>query len=138
MTSLADALKERISCLEDEQGELEDSLNRVVEKIQVLKELLEEELGEPVNNKPSKNKPKKVKKSAKNKTGAKVTADSQDQNPEQRDLFSQTSRMEGTPPDVAERLSKKKFTPVARPVYDYGAGVHPGVGDPKTRRQGLK
>mgnify|MGYP005857036601 CR=1 FL=1 len=135
MTSLVDALQERISCLEDEQGELEDSLNRVVGKIQVLKELLEEESGETSTKKTSKGKPKKVKKSTKKRP---EVSDSKDENPEQYDLFSQVSHMQGTPPDVAERLSKKKFTPTPRPVYDYGAGVHPGIGDPKTRRQGTK
>jgi len=129
MTDLVVALRERISALEDEREELEDSLNRVTVRIGVLEELLVEEedgMGGPVPKpKKKRGRPKRAKnKKPTPKTTVKKTK------PEDEELLRQAAKLDGTPADVAERLSKRKFTPMPRPQRCYGPGVHPGVGGP--------
>lgn len=131
MTDLATALRDRISALEDEREELEDALNRVTARIGVLEELLVEECGEEGPAKPA---PKKRgrPKGSKNKPKAPAKRTTKKKEPEVEDdpVLQEAMRMEGTDPEIAERLSKRKFTPVARPDRSYGPGIHPGVAGP--------
>ena len=46
MSKLAEALRDKISALDDEKEELEDALNRIVIKLETYEELLAEETGE--------------------------------------------------------------------------------------------
>jgi len=130
-TDLASALRERISVLEDEQGELEDSLGRLVAKIEVLKELLAEEDGQEesailVKKKPRSTKDARVRKQLSVKQEVRTSPDDE--------IVQEASKLAGTPSDIEERLSKRKFVPIARPKQVYGPGVHPGVGGPASRR----
>jgi len=137
MADLAAALRERISALEDEREELEASLNRVTARIGVLEELLvEEEEGGAEGPAPKPKKKRGRPKGSKNKkTPAKAPA--KETKPEDEELLREASKLDGTPADVAERLSKRKFTPVPRPQQSYGPGVHPGVGGPGNSGPGV-
>ncbi len=123
MSSLTDALRGKISILEDEKEELEDALNRVVIKLETYEELLveEEEGGTPAPASPTskKKRGRGRPKGAKNKkTAAKESAAPRDELWEQAES-SLPAGFDGTSPEEQER-ALRRFNPTARPAPNYG------------------
>lgn len=130
MTDLATALRDKISDLDDEREELEDSLNRVTEKIGLLESLLVEETGEEAPataKKRGRGRPKgaKNKKTAAAKNAAKASNAPKDALWEQ----AEGSLPEGSSGSTIEDQQKaiRRFNPTPRPAANYGVKA----GDPK-------
>ena len=119
-TDFIDALNAKIIGLEGDKDELEEKLDNIEARLEILKELLAEEGGKSPPKKRGRPQGSKNKKTPKRQS----SVDTSDP------VHVEASRMEGTPADIAERLSKRKFTPAPRQVTSYGPGVHPGVGGP--------
>ena len=138
MSDFTEALGLKISALEDDLGECEETVFRIQAKIEMLNELLIEEEGSKGASKPpipthvrkgKKGRPKGSK-NRKKKAGAKSNAaDPSDGRVLLSDAeLSQVESMEGTDPEVAKRLSSRKFVAHPRGDYSYVPGVHPGEG----------
>lgn len=125
-TDFIAALKAKILSLEGDKDELEEDLANVEVRLEVLQELLTEEGDHQLEDVIVKSKKKRRKKDSKNKKISKRKVIPIESDPIQEEA----SRMKGTDPEIAERLSKKKFVPVARQVESYGPGIHPGVSGP--------
>lgn len=122
-TDFIAALGDKILALEGDKDELEEALDSVEARLEVLQELLDEEGGKsPASTPKKRGRPK----GSKNKKTSKRKSSAQALDPVQ----AEASRMKGTDPEVAERLSTRKFTPAPRQVTSYGPGIHPGVGGP--------
>lgn len=123
MSDLAAALRDKISALEDEKEELEDSLARIELKLETFVELLAEEIGEssepPKLRKKVRGRPKGVK----NKKAEEVKKSSTSSAPADS-LWEEASRRlpdgskGSTPEDQARAL--KRFNPTPRPSPNYG------------------
>ncbi len=124
MTNLEEALRDKISALDDEKEELEDALNRIVIKLETYEELLAEETGEeapapaPVKKR-GRGRPKgsKGKKTSANKV-AKASNAPKDELWEQ----AENSLPEGQSGSTAEEQKKaiRRFNPVPRTPPNYG------------------
>ncbi len=125
-TDFVVALKSKILSLEGDKDELEEDLANIDARLEVLRELLAEEGCHQLDDVVAKSKKRGRKKGSKNKKTSKRKADPAELDPVQEEA----SRMKGTDPDLAERMSKRKFVPAPREVQSYGPGVHPGVGGP--------
>jgi len=129
MSDLATALRDKISALDDEREELEDSLNRITEKIGLLESLLVDETDEgppPPAKKRARGRPK----GAKNrKTPAKK--DTKESNAPKDDLWEQAagSIPDGSSGSTVEEQQKaiRRFNPAPRVQPNYGVKA----GDPK-------
>lgn len=132
MSDLAEALRDRISALEDEREELEDALNRVTAKIGTLEELLVEEEGgvptpAPAKRKPGRPKGSKNKKApAKKRTTKKSTKTSA--HAVEDDLWKEaTASLPGgasasTPEEQARARARYNPAPRTQPNYGVKAG----------------
>jgi len=109
MNNFVDALHEKIALLQDEKEELEDALERVVAKLSILTELIQEE-GAKVEAAPA----------TPRKRGRPPKAKPKESDP----VWEEASKMEGTDPKVAERLRNRDFSPAPRGDKSYGPGVH--------------
>jgi len=132
MSNLADALREKITLLEDEEEELRDALSRIVAKKEALSDLLAEEEGDaPASAFPKKRgRPKGSKnKTTPKKAAPKKAPETEEEKAlreEEEALREEASKMEGTPPEVAERLRNRPFNPAPRPSRDLGPGITAG------------
>lgn len=125
MSDLAAALRDKISALEDEKEELEDSLTRIEIKIETFAELLAEETGEeaPVTA-PAKGRRGRPK-GSKNKKPAKVAKPSKKESTAPKDeLWAQASSTlpDGSKGSTAEEQARAvaRFAPTPRPAANYG------------------
>lgn len=137
MTSFTDALESKLSELQDEKEELQDSLSRVESKIELLTELLTDETGEvpeaPAPKKrgrPRKTATKKVTSTKKTPTkrGRKKKADAETEAALQAEYEEARSSLPaGTTPTTAEEQAKavSRFRPTPRATTGYG-GVRAG------------
>ncbi len=138
MNDFTDALSLKISALEDELEECEESVFRIQSKIEMLNELLIEEEGfkgasnPPVSAHARKGKKGRPKGSKNRKKRAapnpKASSPSDGRVLLSEAELSQVEDMEGTDPEVAKRLASRKFVAHPRADQSYGPGVHPGVG----------
>lgn len=138
MNDFTDALSLKISALEDELEECEETVFRIQAKIEMLNELLIEEEGFKGASKPpvsaharkgKKGRPKGSKNRKKRAASKSKTSSSSDGRVLLSEAeLSQVEDMEGTDPEVAKRLSSRKFVAHPRGDYSYGPGVHPGEG----------
>jgi predicted nuclease with TOPRIM domain len=127
MSEFVEALQLKIQALEDEREELEDSLSRIDAKLETLRELLEEESGEPAPAPKKRGRPKGSKN--KKKAPAKKAEPKKDDGRVPTDeLLAEAATMEGTDPEIAKRLASRRFTAQPREGRSYGPGVHPGAG----------
>jgi hypothetical protein len=120
MSDFEQALRNKISVLEDERQELEDALNRVGDRIRLLEEFLAEESGgkEISTTKPSKRRGRPKKSRTKPKKAVPVTDD----------LYEEAVSSlegEGTTPEQQER-ALKRYKPFPREKQNYGPGVRAG------------
>ncbi len=135
MSDFTEVLQLKIQELEDEIEEYEDSISRMKAKIETLNELLEES-PEPKTTKPLQpvkvsTKPRGRPKGSRNKKkviASKGKTDTSDE--DGRVVLTEAEQsslggMEGTDPEIARRLSSRKFAPKARPMDSYGPGVRP-------------
>lgn len=131
MSKLEEALRDKISALDDEKEELEDALNRIVIKLETYEELLAEETGEdPPVAAPTKRRGRP--KGAKNKkTSAKKSAAASSSNAPKDELWEQAA---GTIPDGSagstiedQQKAIRRFNPTPRAAANYGVKA----GDPK-------
>lgn len=113
MNNFLHALQEKITLLQDEKEELEDALSRVSAKLAVLEELLQEEQGKGTASVPP---PKK--------RGRPPKAQKAEADP----VWAEASKMEGTDPAIAARLSKRTFSPSPREAKSYGPGINADQG----------
>lgn len=114
MISFTDALNEKIA-------ELEAEKSRIDEKIELLRELLESEVGAVEVPSVARKRPGRPKGSRNKKASVHGVADS---------LFEESTRQlaasgQGTTPEMQERMVKK-FKPIPRPQRNY-SGVHAGT-----------
>jgi hypothetical protein len=120
MSNFEEALRNKISVLEDERQELEDALNRVGDKIRVLEELLcEEAEGKRPPVVPTKKKRGRPKgsKTKKNDPAAKD------------DVYEEATAALGddvTPPELQKKLTSR-YKPSPRPTEGLGPGVKAGT-----------
>lgn len=121
MSSFSDALREKISLLQDEKEELEDSLSRVSGKLEILQELLDEEEGKPVA---------RVEETPKRKPGRPKKKKEQPVHAADPSLLEEAARMEGTDPTLADAIRRRTQIASPRPPVSYGPGVHVGTGRP--------
>lgn len=118
MTDLADALRAKINDLGAKKDALEEEMGNLDARISVLFQLLKEEDGDTTPAAPKKRgRPRKV---------ASTPVD-----PETASVLSEAATMEGTDPEVAARLSARKFEPAPRPVQRLGRGITAGAGKGK-------
>lgn len=121
MSSLTEALKGKISILEDERDELEEALNRVTIKLETYEELLSEEDGSVTVPPKKKTKVRGRPRGAKNKK----TADKPSKSNAPSDGLweqAQASLPSGSVASTAEDQKKaiRRFNPTPRPASNYG------------------
>lgn len=120
MSSFSDALREKISLLQDEKEELEDSLSRISGKLEILQELLDEEEGQPapVVEEAPRRKPGRPRKKAQSSPAV------------DQSLLDEAAKMEGTDPTLADAIRRRTQIAPPRPPVSYGPGIHVGTGRP--------
>lgn len=116
MSDFTTALQEKINDLESQKDALGEQLANVDAKIEVLRQLLEEEGGKLAVPK-RRGRPPGTKKPV----------------PETDPLLLEAAQMEGTDPEVAARLRNRKFQPTARVGRSLGAGITAGAGKGKPK-----
>ena len=118
MTNLEEALRDKISALDDEKEELEDALNRIVIKLETYEELLAEETGEEAPAPVKKRGRGRPRGSKGKKTSAKASNAPKDELWEQ----AEGSLPEGSSGSTAEEQKKaiRRFNPVPRTPPNYG------------------
>src|SRR5574338_745548 len=123
MSSFSEALREKISLVQDEKEELEDSITRITGKLEILQELLDEEEGKSSSladvEAPPKRKPGRPRK----KVAAAMPAVDQS-------LLDEAAQMGGTEPTLADAIRRRTQIAAPRPPVSYGPGVHVGTGRP--------
>jgi len=126
MADFMEALVEKITNLEGQRDALTEQLANIDARLEVLRELLNEETGTEIvastkkvgRPKGSKSKPKE---------------DFSHPSELSEAAMGDAAGMEGTPPEVAERLSKKRVVRTAPPATNYGPGVRV---DQSSRKRG--
>jgi len=122
MTNLEEALRDKISALDDEKEELEDALNRIVIKLETYEELLAEETGEEAPA-PAKKRGRGRPKGSKGKKTL-ATKSPKNSNAPKDELWEQAenSLPEGQSGSTAEEQKKaiRRFNPVPRTPPNYG------------------
>lgn len=122
MSDFIASLREKISLLEDEYEELTDACSRLSAKLEVLRDLLQEEEG-PEGPTVALNTPPVKRKGGRPK-GSKAKSKAPEPTPEQAELFAEAAQLGGTDPELAARLSSRKIAAAPRPPASYGPGVN--------------
>lgn len=125
MNSFSDALREKISLLQDEKEELEDSLSRTSGKLEILQELLDEEEGKlATREEPSAPRRKSGRpRGSKKKPPPPPPATGEF-------FFGEEAEMGGTDPTLADAIRRRTSIAPPRHPQSYGPGVHVGAGRP--------
>lgn len=138
MTDFATALQEKISALETERDELEEELETVRARLEVLVDLFAEETG----NKPVASGTKKTQRTSKRKPGrpkgSKNKKPPKQPTEEEQALWREAQALGGTDPEKAKAIASR-YRPVSRPQEGYG-GVKVGSvkGNPNQQTQSNK
>lgn len=123
MSNLATALRDKISSLDDEREELEDSLNRVTEKIGLLESLLVDETGGEASA-PAKKRTRGRPKGSKGRKTTDVKKKVESVNAPKDALWEQaeSSLPEGSSGSTIEEQQKaiRRFNPTPRTPPNYG------------------
>lgn len=132
MNDLVSALENRISLLQDEKQELEDSLARINAKLDAYIDLLVEEKGEDISVSPPKRKPGRPKGSRSRKSStSKTKKDKKSKHAVKDDLWEEASNsLPGGVSLTSQEEQKRainRYNPSPRPAPQYGVKA----GDPK-------
>jgi hypothetical protein len=127
MSDLVTALRDRISALVDERGELEDTLSRINVKIETYEELLSEETGDTGSTVA----PKRTKGRPRGSKNKKTVKDVKSPSVPEDELLEQAvnNLPDGSAGTSAEEQRKaiRRFNPAAREASNYGVKA----GNPK-------
>jgi seryl-tRNA synthetase len=118
MSDFTEALRAKINDLSAQRDDLEEKMANLTVRIDVLLQLIAEEGGnaDPVVPK-KRGRPKKSK-----------VVDA-----ETDSVLLEASQMEGTDPEIAERLRNRRFEAAPRPMTRLGPGIIAGAGRAKPR-----
>ena len=132
MSEFIDVLQRKLELLEVERDDLADRISILTAKVVTIQELLDEEAGSPTVKK--RGRPRGGKN--KQKKGSASTAP-RDNRVDLSEL-AEAAAMEGTDPEIAERLSSRTLAPSPRMQESYGPGVHPGEGGKRRGDQAVQ
>jgi hypothetical protein len=137
MVDLIEALRERISSLQDRKAELQVEIASIEAKLEAYADLLQAEAGEVVSLAPAKKKAGRPKGSGKTPAPPTRVASAEAVALYKEATATLQSMGGGTDPEKAKQIAQR-FTPVPRQTHDYGKNVRvPNRKEMKRMRQGV-
>lgn len=121
MSNFLEALQTKIALLEDEKEEAEDTLARLSSKLDVLKELLQEETQAFVKSGAP---PVEASAVPKRKRGRPKSTKANPTNAVDADVLAEASALGGTDPALAEAIRRRGFSAAPRSAPSYGPGIN--------------